>query len=83
MIDRRHLVHLLGHGFKFLFHGHARTHLGSLDGMGLCLDLCLSLGFRDELGKACGRFQARMNLALIPKMMATCQGKQEWMKNTS
>ena len=52
LIGNRHLVHLLGHGFKFLFHGHARTHFGSLDGT----NLYLCLGFRDELGKACGRF---------------------------
>ena len=37
-------------------------------------DLCLRFGFRDELGKTCGRFQAKSELALIPKLMEVCKG---------
>ena len=44
-------------------------------------DLCFSLEFRDELGMACDRFQAKIELALIPKLMEGFKGKKSQAMN--
>ena len=38
--------------------------------------MCLGFEFRDRLGMACVRFQAKSELALIPKLMEVYKGRR-------